>query len=238
MIPKIIHYCWFGGNPLPQEAQRCIDSWKKYLPDYELHEWNEKVFNISSNTYTQEAFENKKWAFITDYVRLYALKEYGGVYMDTDVEVIKNIDAFLNEKGFSGFERDDAVPTGIMAAEKDNPFVSELLAEYENLHFVKEDGTLDITTNVYRITKTAVKYGLKLNNKKQTVCDFTFYPKDYFCPKNCRTMEIELTGNSYTIHHFAGSWDTENKFRHAIKKAIPPFILKRIVSIMDKLGIK
>lgn len=238
MIPKKIHYCWFGGNPLPEDSLKFIESWKKYLPDYEIKEWNETTFDINSNEYVREAYESKKWAFITDYVRLYALLEEGGVYMDTDVEVLKNLDAFLSEKGFSGFERVDAVSTGIMAAEKGHPFLSELLHEYDEIHFIDENGEMDQTTNVVRITNAAVKHGLKLNNQRQTVCEFTFYPKDYFCPKNPRTHEIEITPNSHTIHHFAGSWVTENKLRRTVKNLMPVSINKVIVKVMDLLGIK
>jgi len=238
MIPKIIHYCWFGRNPIPDDAKKYIDSWKKYLPDYTIKEWNEDVFDLKTNMYVKEAYDSKKWAFITDYVRLYALLTEGGIYMDTDVEVLRNLDIFLNEKGFSGFERINAVPTGIMAAEKGHPFIAELIHEYDNIHFLKDNGELDLTTNVVRITNTAVKNGLDLNNKKQTVCDFTFFPKEFFCPKNPRTGEIEISSNTYTIHHFAGSWDTENRFRRTIKRILPVSIKKKIVWAMDKLGIK
>lgn len=205
-IPKIIHYCWFGGNPLPEDAKYYIASWRKYCPDYEIMEWNEKTFDVRAVPYVKEAYEAKKWAFITDYVRLYALDHIGGIYMDTDVEVLKNLDVFLNKDGFSGFERVDAIPTGIMASKKGNPFINELLHEYDDLHFRRKDGTLDLTTNVTRITNSALKYGLKLNNREQELWHFTIYPKDYFCPKDCTTGQILLTKNTYTIHHFSGSW--------------------------------
>ena len=238
MIPKIIHYCWFGGNPLPEDAKYYISSWKKYLPDYTIKEWNESNFDLNSNNYVREAYDVKKWAFITDYVRLYALSTEGGIYMDTDVEVLRSLDELLNEKGFSGFERFDAVQTGIMASEKNHPFINELLHEYDNIHFVNENGKLDLTTNVVRITNTAQKNGLVLNNEKQIVRDFTFYPKDYFCPKNPRTYEVELTTNTYTIHHFAGSWVSENTFKRRIKRTLPMPLKKSVVKIMDILGIK
>ena len=237
MIPQIIHYCWFGGNQLPEVAKANIESWKHYLPNYTIKEWNEDTFDVYSNEYVREAYTSKKWAFITDYVRLYALSTEGGVYMDTDVEVIKCLDPFLEEKGFSGFERVNAVPTGIMAAEKGHPFINELLHEYDNLRFIKDDGEMDLTTNVVRITNTSVKHGLRLDNTKQTICDFTYYPKDFFCPKNPRTHEIELTENTVTIHHFAGSWDTEKKFRKKMKKVLPTPIKRAIVKVMDFAGI-
>ncbi|WP_455765225.1 glycosyltransferase family 32 protein [Gemmiger formicilis] len=205
-IPKIIHYCWFGGNPLPEDAKRYIESWKKFCPDYQIIEWNEETFDLNSVAYVKEAYEEKKWAFITDYVRLFALDKMGGVYMDTDVEVLKNLDAFLDDEGFSGFEREDAILTGIMAAEKDNPFINELLHEYDDIHFRRADGTLDLTTNVTRITNCALKHGLKLDNSEQNFWHYTIYPKDYFCPKDYVTGQILLTENTYTIHHFSGSW--------------------------------
>lgn len=205
-IPKIIHYCWFGGKPLPEDAKRYIESWKRYCPDYKIVEWNESNFDLNIVPYVKEAYEAKKWAFITDYVRLYALQLMGGVYMDTDVEVLKNLDEFLNNEGFSGFERIDAIPTGIMASEKDNPFINELLREYDGLHFYRDDGSFDLTTNVTRITNSALKHGVKLNNKKQKIWHFTIYPKEFFCPKDYLTGQINVTRNTYTIHHFAGSW--------------------------------
>lgn len=238
MIPKIIHYCWFGGNPLPEEYRKYLASWKKFCPDYEIKEWNEENFDLNSVPYVKEAYQSKKWAFITDYVRLYVLDTFGGIYMDTDVEVLRNLDVFLGEEGFSGFERKNAVPTGIMAAEKGQKFIHELLAQYDNLHFIKKNGDLDETTNVTRITETALKYGLNLNNTTQTIEGFTFYPTDYFCPKNSRTLEINITENSYTIHHFAGSWDSDNKLRRNVKRILPTWMLKVIVKVMDILGVK
>lgn len=211
MIPKKIHYCWFGGNPLPELAVKCIESWRRHCPDYEIIEWNEKNFDLNCNKYVKQAFECKKWAFITDYVRLYAMVTHGGIYMDTDVEVLKNLDIFLSNKAFSGFERENAIPTGIMACEKDFPLFKEFLYEYKERAFIKENGDMDLTTNVTAITNTCLKYGLNLNNQLQKINDFTLYPKDFFCPKNYETGKIECTKNTYTIHHFSGSWHTEKE---------------------------
>lgn len=208
MIPKIIHYCWFGGNPLPSETQKYIESWKKYCPDYEIKEWNEKNFDINSNIYVKEAYENKKWAFITDYVRLYALYHDGGIYMDTDVELLKNPDEFLKHTAFSGFENEKYIPTALMASEKHGEWVKYLLSYYDNRHFIKPDGTLDTTTNVITITNmTKSKYHINLDNTYQDVGGiFTIYPNDYFCPKSYKTGEITLTKNTVCIHHFNSSW--------------------------------
>ena len=206
MIPKIIHYCWFGGKQLPELARRCIDSWKKYCPEYDIKEWNEQTFDINCNTYVKEAYESKKFAFVTDYVRLYAIYTEGGIYMDTDVEVLKPLDDLLCYEAVSGFESDTRIPTGLMAGEKGHVFIKELLDDYNDIHFILPDKSLDLTTNVHRITNHCLKYGLQLNNSKQTINGFTFLPKDYLCTKSYQDGKIYLTENSYTIHHFAGSW--------------------------------
>lgn len=228
MIPKIIHYCWFGRGEKPGQVLMCIESWKKYLPDYELKEWNENNFDITQNQYVKEAYENRKFAFVTDFVRLYALYHEGGVYMDTDVEALGNYDVFLHHHAFSGFETDGNVPTGMMAAEKGSLWAKELLEQYANRVFLKEDGSFDMTTNTAVITDYMVEKGLKLNNKYQ---DFpglcTMYPADYFCPKDHRTGKIRLTKNTVCIHHFAGSWLPHKWYqdiRHSLK-----FLLVRLV---------
>lgn len=207
MIPKIVHYCWFGGNPLPELAQKCIASWKKYLPEYEIKEWNEKNFDVYQNFYVKEAYEARKYAFVTDYVRLYALYHEGGIYMDTDVEVLKPLDCFLVHNAFSGFEDDYNIPTGIMASEKKGKWVEENLQYYYNRHFLNSDGEIDTTTNVEIITNYMMKYGLLKNNTYQDFPGlFTVYPKDFFCPKDHGSGNICLTENSYCIHHFMMSW--------------------------------
>ena len=143
MIPKIIHYCWFGGKELPELAQKCIATWEEQCSEYQIMRWDETTFDIQSNPYVKEAYENKKFAFVTDYVRLWAIYHYGGIYMDTVVEGCRSIDAFLDEHAFSGFESYTDVPTGIMAGEKDSPIYRELLDYYTDRHFVKENGELD-----------------------------------------------------------------------------------------------
>lgn len=210
MIPKKIHYCWFGRNPKSELALKCIESWKQKLPDYEMIEWNEDTFDINENVFCKEAYEAKKWAFVTDYVRLKVLYEYGGIYMDTDVEVLDSLDDFLRNRAFSGFEDNCSVPTGIMASEAKHPFFAELLAYYNNRHFTLEDGTYDVTTNVQIITETASNKGLRLDNTMQVVEDFAFYPNDYFCPMSWKTRKLNITKNTKTIHHFAGSWLSED----------------------------
>lgn len=205
-IPKIIHYCWFGGAPLSELTQKCIASWKKNCPDYVIKRWDETNFDINYNDYVREAYEAKKWAFVTDVVRLYALVTFGGIYMDTDVEMLKPIDEFLKYEAFSGFETDDRIPTGIIASTRGQKLFEELLHDYDSEHFLKPDGSLNLITNVIRITDTCRRYGLIQNNSFQTVRGFTLFPRDYFCPKDCATKELRITDNTYTIHHFDGSW--------------------------------
>lgn len=228
MIPKIIHYCWFGRGEKPELAVKCIESWKKYLPDYELKEWNEDNFDISRNQYVREAYENRRFAFVTDYVRLYALYTEGGIYMDTDVEVVGNFDNFLHHHAFSGFETDGNVPTGMMAAEKGSVWAKELLDQYPDRVFVQSDGSFDMTTNTTVITNYMLGKGLILNNQYQ---DFpglcTMYPADYFCPKDHRTGKIRCTKNTVCIHHFAGSW-LEHGFFRDLRHNLKTFLVKMI----------
>lgn len=212
MIPKTIHYCWFGGNPLPKDAEKCINSWKKYCPDYEIIEWNESNFNINSNQYVKEAYEAKKFAFVTDYVRLYVMYTYGGIYMDTDVEVVRSLDDFLKHQAFSGFESSNSIPTGIMGSEKDFPLFKKLLDYYDDKHFIKKDGSLDTTTNTVTITNICKECGLVLNNRFQVLDGFALYPNDYFCPLENETGVLRKTENTAAIHWFAKSW-VEEKHR-------------------------
>lgn len=232
MIPKIIHYCWFGGNPLPELAQKCIASWKEYCPDYEIKEWNEKNFDLNCCDYVREAYDAKKWAFVSDVARLYAMVTEGGIYMDTDVEVIRPLDSLLQYHAVSGFESDTAIPTGLMACEKENPMFKELLDEYWTAHFILPDGAQDKTTNVVRITNACLKYGFVPNNKKQTVNTFTLLPKDYLCPKDAETGLFQTTENTLTIHHFNGSWLTaEERYHDELTRKI----YKRLPMVSNKL---
>lgn len=224
MIPKTIHYCWFGRNGKSPLIEMCINSWKKYCPGCEIKEWNEDNFDINCCQFVKEAYATKKWAFVSDYARLYILKKYGGIYMDTDVEVIKPLDRFLAHPAFSGFESVASIPTGIIGAETDNPWISYLLTYYDNRCFISHHGRCDTTTNVEIITRmTAEKYGLKLDNTYQELKDVALYPREYFCPKDFATKEINSTENTYTIHHFDGSWLPKGKDEREREESGQPY---------------
>ena len=211
-IPKIIHYCWFGGKPKPALAEKCIASWKKFCPDYEIREWNEENFDLSAAPrYVRQAYEAGRWAFVTDYVRLVALVRTGGVYMDTDVEVVKPLDPYLTHEAFAGFESIDRVQTGLLACVPGFPLFREFLAHYDTAEFIRPDGTQDITTNVEVLTRLCVRHGLRLNDRFQVVEGLAVYPREYFCPVDYETEKLKRTRKTVTIHWFSGSWHTQEE---------------------------
>lgn len=216
MIPKIIHYCWFGGNPLPSLALKCIESWKKCCSEFSIKEWNENNFDINFNTYTKEAHKTKKWAFVSDVARLYAVYTEGGVYLDTDVEIIKPLDNFLNDHMFLGFESDNLLATGLgFGAEKNFYMIKKMIDIYNNISFIKSDGELNTTPCPVYNTDCMKQEGFIINNTKQTMNGITLYPTEYLCPKNWETGEVNFTLNTHTIHHFLASWlSEEEKKRH------------------------
>ena len=225
-IPKIIHYCWFGKAELPASVQHYINTWKKICPDYEIIEWNEDNFDIHNNQYAKEAYENKKWAFVSDVARLHALSTYGGIYLDTDVEIVKCPVFPENASLVLGFESNKAVSTAFIACEKKQQFITKLLEDYSTLHFVNEDGSFNTETNVARLTKELKEKGFVINNKHQMIDDIILYPKDYFSPKSYDTGEIQTTLNTVAIHHFEGTWISDEEYyfqkkRDSLKKYMP-----------------
>lgn len=207
-IPKIIHYCWFGGKPLPKLAQRCIESWRKYCPDYEIVRWDETNFELKCCDYIREAYAEKKWAFVSDYARFWLLYHYGGVYFDTDVELIKPIDDIVSRGPFMGLEagtREMPAPGLGIAAYPKMEIFHEILDYYSLLHFKREpDGTYK---TVVTITKEILmRHGVIDGDSISNICGLYIYPIDYFCPLNYYTGELNLTSNSRSVHHYAATW--------------------------------
>lgn len=211
MIPKIIHYCWFGRNPLPEMALKCIESWKRYCPDYKIIEWNEDNFDVDALRYTKEAYECKKYAFVSDVARLKALYEVGGIYMDTDMELIKSIDNLLQYDLFLGFETDKQIAFGICGSAKKTSFIEKMYDYYIDKSFILNNKFLNTTTIVTIATSFLSKMGLQLNGKLQKINNNIVFPIDYFYTKNVLTKELVITNNSYGIHHYDASWLTEEE---------------------------
>ncbi len=215
-IPKIIHYCWFGNNPLPELAIKCIESWKKYCPGYEIKQWNESNFDVNCCTYVREAYEKKRWAFVSDYARFKILYENGGLYFDTDVELIKNIDDLINDGSFMGAEYGivntelglAAANPGLgLAAAPGIGLYKEILDYYNNCSFINDVGEeIILDTVVTRTTRILKEHGYKGNGSIEKVCGVTIYPPEFFCPKNFRTGKITITENTRSIHHYTASW--------------------------------
>ena len=205
MIPKVIHYCWFGRNPLPPLAVKCIGSWRKFLPDYEIREWNEDNFDVNAIPYTREAYEAKKYAFVSDYARFKILYEHGGLYFDTDVEVIRPLDDIIARGPFMGCERDTSGATAPAVAPGLGLY-RELLDLYATLHFRNADGSLNFKTVVQYTTELLCEHGLQNTPDIQEVAGVWIYPKEYFCPIDYHTKECHITKRTHSIHHYAESW--------------------------------
>lgn len=208
-IPKIIHYCWFGGNKKSKLINKCIDSWKKYCPDYEIIEWNESNFDINKNLYIKEAYDKKMWAFVTDYVRLDVIYNYGGIYLDTDVELIKPLDDLLNYDVFLASENDKLIATGLgFGAVKNNNVIKKIMDSYKNIPFITNDGVMDLTACTTRNTDTLKEiYGdIESNLNKVLDGNVILLGKEYFCPFDVHTGIMNKTNNTYGIHWYNASW--------------------------------
>lgn len=210
-IPKIIHYCWIGSAEKPQSVQYCIDSWKKYCPDYEIIEWNENNYDFTKNQYMREAYEAKKWGFVPDYARLDIIYNHGGIYLDTDVEIIKNFDDLLEKKAFIGFENTGTEELFVNCGQgfgsiSKNPLIKEMRDFYDNMHFCEKDGTLNMLPSPHFTTKVLCDNGLVRNDITQNLDNIVVYNSEVLCPKNFTTGDINITKDTYSIHHFTASW--------------------------------
>lgn len=224
MIPKIIHYCWFGQKEKPKSVIKCIATWERYLPDYEIREWNETNVDLSEYDFAKEAYECKKYAFVSDVVRLKVLYEYGGIYFDTDVEVLKSFDRFLMHDAFMSFETDETVGTAVIGACKNSLFIKDCLLYYKDKNFLLSDGSLNVIPNPYIFRGILKDKKIIYNNQLQNIDNgyLTIYPKTYFSAKHFPSGKLVVTKNTHSIHHFNATWFTpwqkfKLKIHHLLK---------------------
>ena len=228
-IPKIIHYCWFGNNEKPKLVKRCIETWYDKLKGYEIIEWNEDNFPIDYCDYVKEAYDKKKYAFVSDVARLYALEKYGGFYFDTDIEVLKNLDDYLTNELLCAFESKSLIMTGFFGACKNNSIIKELLNSYKNKNFIKDDGALNNVANTVYFTDLLRKYGLVLNGKRQVLNEnISVYPLEIFGAFDCDNSMHVRNENTVLIHWCAASWgDNKFKIKFKIKRILAKVLGKK-----------
>lgn len=236
MENKVIHYCWFGKNQKSRLIKKCIKSWKKYMPDYSVIEWNESNFDINCCKYVREAYDAKKWAFVSDYARVYILNKYGGVYFDTDVELLKPLDMLDKYDNIIALEDARQLNNGLVfACNPDNPFCKWMINSYENDRFIHDDGSLNLYTECQRCTEYFISKGMKCEDVFQLIDGFAIYPTEYFCPyRSGRAMSI--TDNTYSIHHYGASWmPLKDRVKRRLYKLLGPNVTAEIVSIKRRL---
>lgn len=246
MIPRVIHYCWFGNHPLPNSARKCIDSWKMYFPNYEIKQWDESNFDVNMVTYTAEAYNAKKYAFVSDYARFWILYNYGGLYFDTDVEIIKDMRPIIERGAFIGFElnplndqkREMRINPGIgLGAEAGHPFYKEMIALYEQMHWTSyKDSVGEMPTVVTYTTNMLKSKGLQYINEVQEVGGISIYPSEYFCPISISNGKLTITENTYSIHWFDQSWQSPiRKYGRKIVLLLGGVKLKKFLKRIVKL---
>lgn len=218
-IPKKIHYCWFGDSEIPDFNKKCIESWRKYCEGYEIVEWNEKNYDIEKNGYMYEAYKRKKWGFVPDYARLDIVYKHGGIYLDTDVEIIAPIDDFLYQDAFVGFENEKNINLGSgFGAKKGNNIIKLLMDDYEKRTFINADGTINDEPSPQIQSKSLEKIGLVRNGHYQHIDSLTVFPEKILCGKSMATGMISAIKETHMIHHYDGSWvvDSKKEFRNSI----------------------
>lgn len=236
MIPKILHFVWLGKAPYPELMTQCIASWEKYCPGYQIMKWDEDNFPMDRYSFVREAYNAKKYAYASDFIRLWALYNYGGIYCDTDLELVAPLDGLLNDAGFIGFQQPDLyLQTALMGFVPHSDIVFDLLNEYDDKRFVREDGTLDLSPNTWAVTSYFSALGLQRDNSEQILADVHVYPSDYFCPIDWEFGERNLTERTVAIHHFDGSWTAKSKTK-MLSHIFGPKLTKRIKHIVQKYG--
>ena len=237
MIPKIIHYCWFGRGEMPELAKECIVSWHENMPDWEYKLWNEDNFDVNVNAYVKEAYEAGKYAFVSDYVRLWALYHEGGLYLDVDFEVYKPFDDLLHWGAFAGFEGSKYNPLmmGVVASCPNGAWVKEQLGYYQDRHFINLDGVCDLTTNVQFVTSIMREHGFVQDGKEQNYLDLHVLPVDYFCPKQT-TGEYFRTENTYCEHRGLNSWGGQGGgWKTIVARLVGSRCMTRLIMLKRKL---
>ena len=219
-IPKIIHYCWFGDNEFTELNKKCIDTWKKFCPDYEFMLWDNDNIDLSSCKYAQQAYEKKHWAFVSDFARFQAINKYGGIYLDVDVELIKSLDDFLGNDCFLSFKdyrSNFGITSGIFGATKKHPYINTIYESYLNRTYIKEDDSVDITPIAKVMYDECAKLGLQLEDKLQEIEGIKVYPCEYLCPHIEDNKSFIVTDKTHSLHYFNTSWLTQ-EMRETYKK--------------------
>ena len=236
-IPKIIHYCWFGKNEKNELINKCIESWKKNMPEYQIIEWNESNFDLECNNYVKEAYEKEKYAFVSDFARLKIIYDNGGIYLDTDVEILKNFSDLLSNKGYLAFENDKNINTGVgFAANKGNMVIGKIMHSYDNIHFIDKNGNMDLLPCTVRNMKVLSQMGLRYSDEIQEFYEFYIYPPKYFCGFDLDNTCYNIQKETFTVHHYDGSWvGKRKKIKSIIKRKVCGILGKNRVKKIRKL---
>ncbi|WP_010522219.1 glycosyltransferase family 32 protein [Aquimarina agarivorans] len=249
MIPKIIHFCWLSTDEYPPLIKKCMDTWKEKLPDYEFIHWDTNRFKLEDNIWVKQAFESKKYAFAADFIRLYAVYHYGGIYLDTDIEVVKNFDNLLDRPYFIGAEGEGVIEAGVFGAEKNADWLKECLNYYKGREFIKQDGSFDTLTlprimmsqiAKVRTFEQTIPEKIQPAQQHENISKIYMFPEDYFCAKNHGTGVIEKTENTYSVHHFAMSWMPKKRtfLPNVKRKLMSIFGVNTINGLIKILGLK
>lgn len=238
MIPKVIHYCWFGHKPLPKLARKCIQSWSKYLPDWEIKEWNEANFDVNAIPFATEAYNAGKYAFVSDYARFAILAEHGGVYLDTDVELIKPWESLIAQAPFTGTEQTGLINPGLgFAMPSGSDFCRAMMNTYRSIHFINPDGSHNLKTICDYSTEYFTARGYKSSDNQLTIDGITIFPPQVLSPKSQINGELNITEETYAIHHYAGSWLTPyERFKLRIKDLVGPALASKYINLKKFLS--
>lgn len=226
-IPKIIHLCWFGHGEYDEKMKHCLKTWEEFAPDYKVMKWDEDTFDLDSCTYVRQAYDKKRWAFVTDYVRFKVLQQYGGIYMDTDMELVKPLDDLLDNETVLSFKQQAlgmkqfGLTSGIIMTKANNTLFNPLIEQFEARSYINESGEEDVTPIAKFLTDLLRDRGIRQDNTLQSIDGVTVYPNEYLCPTidlDNNTGDVEVTENTYAIHHFTGTWRTPDIMEKIMEK--------------------